>query len=286
MRKTLLMVGMVAAFVPQVVRAQSLNNLFVDNVFSDTTDLVGDVMDTLMPGVTNVRIGIGPAVSTKYEGSKAYQVKAVPLISLRYKNILQIDNNQVRINLFGDQNTLFQATNFRAGPMIKVDFGRSAKNSPNLTGLGNVGTSIELGGFVSYANGPFRYRLRARHDVTSGHSGLVADADVSLAIYRTRTTSVGGKLGTTWVNGKYMNSYFGVTPAQSAASKLPVYVAGSGVKNINLSLGSEVKLSPRWALVMDGGYHRLLGNAKNSPLVRLRGSANQFSFGAYGVYSF
>jgi MipA family protein len=286
MRNTLLMAGVVAAFIPQMARAQSLNNIFVDNVFSDTTDLVGDVMDTLMPGVTNVRIGIGPAVSTKYEGSKSYEIKAVPLISLRYKNILQVDNNQIRINLFGDQNTLFQSTNFRAGPMIKVDFGRSAKSSPDLTGLGNVGTSIELGAFVSYANGPLRYRLRARHDVTSGHSGLLADADVSLAVYRTRTTSIGGKLGATWVSGKYMNSFFGVTPGQAAASNLPVYAAGAGIKDINLSVGSEVKLNPRWALVMDVGYRRLLGKAKDSPLVRLRGSANQFSFGTYGVYSF
>jgi MipA family protein len=286
MRFRMLMTAALAMGLPQVAQAQSLSNLFVDDIFSDATELVGDVMDTLMPGVTNMRLGIGPVVGTKYEGSKTYNVKAAPLISLRYKNILQVDNNQIRVNLFGDQNTLFQSTNFRAGPMIKIDFGRSAKDSTDLTGLGNVGTSVELGGFVSYANGPLRYRLRARHDVTSGHSGLVADADISLAIYRTQTTSIGGKLGATWVSGKYMNSFFGATPIQSAASKLPVYVAGAGVKDINLSLGGEVKLSPRWALVMDGGYQRLLGKAKDSPLVRLRGSANQFSFGAYGVYSF
>ena len=76
-----------------------------------------------------------------------------------------------------------------------------------------------------------------------------------------------------------------MSAAQATASKLPVYAAGSGMKDINLSLGGEVKLSPRWAMVVDAGYQRLLSKAKNSPLVSLRGSANQFTFGVFGVYS-
>lgn len=53
-------------------QAQKLSNIFADNVFSGTSDMVTDVMDTLMPGVTNVRLGIGPAVSPEFEGSKHY----------------------------------------------------------------------------------------------------------------------------------------------------------------------------------------------------------------------
>jgi outer membrane protein len=266
--------------------AQSLSNIFSDGIFSDATDVAGDLMDTLVPGVTNVRIGLGPVVSTDYEGSNHYGVKVAPLISLRYNDWIQVDNNQLRVNLFGEQGAPWQTTNFRAGPTVKIDFGRSAKDSPDLTGLGNIGTSIELGAFASYAMGPVRYRIRARQDVASGHEGMLADIDVSLAVYRTQTVSVGARLGTTWASKKYMGKYFGISAPQAAASGLPAYVAGSGLKDIGISVGSEIKLTERWAVVVNAGAERLLSKAKNSPLVALRGSPNQLTFGAFGVYSF
>jgi len=266
-------------------QAQKLSNIFADNVFSGTSDMVTDVMDTLMPGVTNVRLGIGPAVSPEFEGSKHYQVNALPLISLRYKDLLQVDNNQIRVNVFGQKGAMVKSENFRAGPMVKIDFGRKDKDSVDLRGLGNVSTSIELGAFASYMTGPLQYRIRARQDVASGHKGLLADFDVSLAVYRTQTTIVGAQLGTTWANSKYMSKFFGVVASQATASGLPVYAPGSGLKEVSLSVGSEMKITPRWAIVMNAGAERLLSKAKSSPLVSLRGSPNQLNFGVYGVYS-
>jgi outer membrane scaffolding protein for murein synthesis (MipA/OmpV family) len=267
-------------------RAQSLGGLFADDLFTDATELVSDLMDTFMPGVTNVRLGLGPVVGPDYEGSDGYDANVAPLISLRYKDLIQVDNNNIRVNLFGEDGALWKSTNFRAGPMLKLDFGRSAKDSPDLTGLGNVGTAVELGGFVSYATGPLRYRLRLRHDVASGHKGMLADADISLAVYRSKTLSIASRLGTTWASKKYMRSYFGVSAAQAAAAGLPVFAAGSGVKDVTLSVASEIRVTPRWAVVLDAGASRLMGDAKASPIVRLRGSPNQFSAGAYAVYSF
>jgi outer membrane scaffolding protein for murein synthesis (MipA/OmpV family) len=267
-------------------QAQSFGSVFADNVFSEATDVVGDLMDTIVPGVTNVRIGLGPAVSPDYQGSDDYDAKLAPLISLRYRDLIHVDNNSIKVNLFGDDGALWRSTNFRAGPTLRLDFGRKAKDSPDLTGLGNIGTSVEMGAFASYAVGPLRYRVRVRQDVASGHKGMLWDLDASLAVYRTKTVSVGARLGGTWANAKYMRTYFGVTTAQSTASGLPVYVAGSGLKDIGVSLGSEIKLTERWAVLLNGGAHRLLGKAKKSPLVALRGSPNQLSAGAYGIYSF
>lgn len=286
MKKKLL--GAVAAlcFASTSANAQNLGGIFADDIFTDATDVASDLMDTLVPGVTNVRLGLGPVLSTDYEGGNNYNVKAAPLISLRYKDILQVDNNQLRINLFGDSGTMWESTHFRAGPLLKIDFGRSESDSIDLTGMGNVGTSFELGGFMSYTVGPLRYRVRVRHDVASGHNGTLADFDVSLAVFRSESMTVGSRLGTTWANSSYMNTYFGIDAAQATATGLAAYAPTSGVKDISLSIGSELRVTPSWAVVMNGGVQRLLGKAKNSPLVTDRGSANQFSLGAYAVYSF
>jgi outer membrane scaffolding protein for murein synthesis (MipA/OmpV family) len=267
-------------------QAQSLKDLFVDDVFTDATDMVGDLMDTLMPGITNVRLGLGPVVSSEFEGSDEYDINLAPLISLRYKDLLQVDNNQIRVNLFGGSGALWQSSNFRAGPILKVDFGRSESDSPDLLGLGSVGKSVELGVFASYTSGPLRYRVRLRHDVVSGHEGAVADADVSLAIYRAESVNIGSRLSTTWVSKKYMNAFFGITPTQATASGLTIYTADSGLKDISLSVGGEFQVTPRWAVVVNAAAQRLIGDANNSPLVTVRGSGNQFSAGAYAVYSF
>ena len=267
-------------------QAQHLGNIFNDNLFSEATGVVSDLMDTLMPGVTNIRIGLGPVMSPAYEGASKKDISVAPLISLRYKDLLQVDNNQIRVNVFGRDGALLQSSRFRAGPMVKIDFGRKEKDSPDLRGLGNVGTAFEIGAFVSYDLGPFRYRIRARHDLASGHKGTLADFDINLAVYRTKTVSIGAVLGTTWANSKYTNTFFGITAAQAKASGLPTYTAGAGLKDIAFSVGSEVKVTPSWAIVLNAGAERLLSKTKSSPLIAKRGNPNQFTLGAFGVYSF
>lgn len=67
---------------------------------------------------------------------------------------------------------------------------------------------------------------------------------------------------------------------------MPSAVARAGMKDITLAVASVTRLSERWALVLNAGYERLLGEAKHNPLVRLRGSPDQFIVGAFAVYSF
>jgi outer membrane scaffolding protein for murein synthesis (MipA/OmpV family) len=85
--------------------------------------------------------------------------------------LVQVDNNRIRVNVFGSD-SLFRSDNFKAGPLVKLDFGRDENDNPDLTGLGNVRTSIEFGLFASYTIGPTRLRIRGQQDMASGHSGM------------------------------------------------------------------------------------------------------------------
>jgi MipA family protein len=198
---------------------------------------------------------------------------------------VQVDNNQIRVNVFGSD-SLFRSEHFKAGPILKLDFGRDETDSPDLAGLGDVGTSLELGIFASYTFGPTRARIRAQHDVLSGHSGMRIIGDLGVAIYRSERLVVTSNLSTTWTDGSYAESFFSVTAAQAITSGLTAFTATSGLKDISLAFGANYMVTDNWALVGNAGYSKLLGDAKNSPIVSVQGSSSQFLGGLFAVYSF
>ena len=83
-----------------------------------------------------------------------------------------------------------------------------------------------------------------------------------------------------------MSAFFGVTAAQALASGLTTFTATSGLKDISLAFGANYKVTDSWALVANAGYSKLLGDAKNSPIVSVQGSSSQFVGGIFAVYSF
>ncbi len=67
-----------------------------ERVATGITDSLQTAIDFLPEDVTNVRLGLGP----DYEGSNNYNIDPVPVVSLRYKNFLEVDNNEVKLTAF------------------------------------------------------------------------------------------------------------------------------------------------------------------------------------------
>lgn len=282
-RAAFIMGALLAATTP--AKAQNVNDFA-----TGMTDTLQAAIDLLPQEITNIRLGLGPSFSPRYEGDDKLKFSILPAISLRYEDLVEVNNNEVRLIAF---NRLFNADtgddargNLRIGPTVSIDFGRDEDDSPDLTGLGNIGTSLELGAFVSYTQGRMRLRARARHDVISGHDGGSVRLDAAYTVFQSAPVALGVNVTSTWVTGRYMRSFFGVTPAQSAASGLPVFNPSSGFKDVGAEINANYTFASQWALVANAGYKRLLGDAADSPLVTLRGSANQLAFRTFLVYSF
>ena len=71
---------------------------------------------------------------------------------------------------------------------------------------------------------------------------------------------------TTWANAKSTNSFYGITPAQSAAARLPAFNAGSGLLFASVGLLWSVDLTRNWIVVGSMEARRLQGDAADSPL--------------------
>ncbi len=272
--------GAMAMALATPARAETFNfNTMLDNVLGRAMEMMP------MTGVKNVRIGLGPSYGPRFLGDKGGSVGVAPVVSLRYRNLVAVDNNSVRVNFLGNWGR--DATSpWSAGPAVKIDFGRSEDDSPKLRGLGDVGTSVELGAFVGYRSGTSQFRLRARRDVVGSTSGILIDAEASTALIETDRLFARAGAQLVWANSKYTNAYFGVTPAKSIASGLPVYGAKSGLYDASVTLSLEYLLTDRWSALAVLGYTRMLGSAKDSPLVRLRGSPNQANVAAFAIYAF
>jgi len=266
---------------PRSAHAQAVQHL--NNNLNYSLDAL---MDHIIPfGVTDLRIGIGPAFVPKYEGDNNGRMIAVPALAFRYKDILAMDGTQVRVNLL-DLHQSPTPQRLSAGPMIKIELGRHETDSLDLKGLGSVGASVELGGFINYNVGPGRVRLVVRQDIANGHGGAIAELDAGMSVIHTSRLKLAAQVGVIWTSRRYKESFFGVNATQSAASGLPVYAPGAGFNSVTFSVGGEYQIMRHWSIGLQTVYERLVGGSAASPLVQLRGSPNQISLGTFIIYSF
>ena len=241
-----------------------------------------------------VTVGAGSLYAPTYEGDDDYAVSVLPNLQFKYGDTFFASVQD------GVGYNLIRSEKLTAGPIGRVVFSRdedgdqafavSGGGTNDLLGLGDVETSIELGGFLRYRSGPWSAGAELRQAV-SGHEGLVLDLNAGAGgVVKGFGPPIIWTAGprATIVDENYTSAYFGVTPAQSAASGLPVYAAGGGASSFGVGALGIIPLDRdfKWSVVAFAGYDRLTGDAGDSPLVTLRGDADQFSAGVFLSYTF
>lgn len=251
-------------------------------------DLLGMIDARLDQGelkAAQLRLGAGGVVTSRLDDAPNIRAYPLPYLAFQYRDVVAIDETQLRVNVVPLNSALGRA-GFKAGPMLRVDPGRGNISRPGLPGLGKVLLSLEGGGFVSYSLGPARVRLRLREDLTKGHDGTVAELEFRSGLFRRGAFGAGVQVAAVWGSRGYINAFYGLTPAQAAATGLPPYSPGAGFKDVNLGLFGEYKFSDRWAALAAVQYVRLVGGPAVSPITERRGLANRVNFGAFVIYTF
>jgi outer membrane protein len=170
------------------------------------------------------------------------------------------------------------------GPMIQFQ----GKRDP-----GDVGANVDEVDFTFepgvFANLLVSDRLRLRAEARrgfGGHEGWIGDigADAFFRPGPETMISIGPRLHL--ADEEYMESYFGITPAESARTGIPVFTPDGGVKSVGAMFGITHQLSRRLGFFAYAGYDRLVGDAADSPIVRSFGSEDQYSAGIALYLSF
>jgi outer membrane protein len=232
-----------------------------------------------------VSLGAGVLYHPEYEGSDEYDFDPLPLLMVSYRDLVFLRGATLGANALTWQGPR-DGDKLQIGPLIRYQPGRDEDDSDDLHGMGDIDGGIELGGFITYGIGAWAAGLTILQDVSGSHDGFTAKLSASHRHAFSPKMRLRSELSTTWADESYMETFFGVTAAQSARSGMRAYQPGSGIKDVGVSFDLDYSLTDHWVLTGRLGYKRMLGDAADSPLVEDRGSDSQFITGLFLSYRF
>ncbi|MDX2235894.1 MAG: MipA/OmpV family protein [Hyphomonadaceae bacterium] len=233
-------------------------------------------------------LALGAAVLPEYEGADAGQT--LPFVAAR----VAWGHRYVAVEGVSARANLLDARSWEAGPVASITFGRDDDvDSVRVARLVPVDDAIELGGFVARTwddvgvdGGEARLEWRATADAGDAHGGWQSTVTAGYGAPLGARWRVGADVSVTVVNDAFADTYFSVTPADALASGLPTYRAEGGAKDVGVSANAVYAMTETWSITGFVGYRRLLGDAADSPIVRVEGAADQISAGVGVGFSF
>lgn len=170
------------------------------------------------------------------------------------------------------------------GPMIAFQAKRDDDDAG--AAIGDVDFAFEPGVFVNLnVSETLRLRAEARRGF-GGHEGWQADLGIDhfMRPADNIVLSIGPRLRL--ADEEYFQTYYGQSPAQALASGLPAYSPGGGVRAVGVVGGLTHEFSRNFGVYAYAQYDRLIGDAKDSPIVQQLGSENQFAAGIALFFNF
>jgi MipA family protein len=218
-------------------------------------------------------IGLIVLHEPSYAGSGEMVNKGVPAFYLRYGRFT-VTNASVFVNrrqddvLRGAAADLLRSDTLRVNLALRVDNGRRESASDRLAGLGEVKRTIRGRLSVGWRFAEdWRLNLGWASDLLGHGGGMVFDAGLVRDFHLGPRSVVSLGTGFNYASDSYMQSYYGVTPEQSARTGYAVYTPRSGLSGMGVSLGWRGDINPRWTAFASASASRMLGPVLDSPLV-------------------
>lgn len=243
--------------------------------------------DGAATGVTSpweVSVGLGIARAPEYEGGKRAVSGLVPDLNIAYRT-QSWGTFGVGSKSRGVSWTILDKEAYSFGIALQGSTERVdnkdgtvyTSGSKRLAGMGKIKSSAEVGVFGHYVLGvPLSLeivrglgngKVNATNFSVDGHKGTRVElgAEVPYEVTSALTLSVSPNLSL--ADGKYMQTYFGVSPAQSARSGFRPFTAKRGIKSAGVSFGANYKFSEHWSANAAVSFSQLRGDAAKSPIV-------------------
>jgi len=216
-----------------------------------------------VPALMHDRTVLGVAVvsAPRYQGSDRYRVVAVPVIELRYGRFFANPRKGIGYQFVKTRKLTVSAA---------TTYVRGYRQADTPVGIGRLGSGVGARVAVDYKTHGVRLTLGGTKVLSGGVDGALVDGGVSVPVPLSRRLVLMPSVTATWADRSYNDRYFGVTGVQSTASGLPVFHPGGGVKDVTASLAAIYRVNDRISLVATGAMANIVGDARNSPIVRDR----------------
>ena len=243
-------------------------------------------------------VGAGGFYGPSYEGSDDYILFPAPIVQGRLLGVAITPRaGGVALDLIPDGDDA--KVGFSLGPVATIRRDRASRIKDDVVeSLGKLDTAVELGGnagvtvydlLTGYDS--LTFSADARWDVAGAHKGMLWGPSISYFTPVSKGAAVNLAVTAEHMDDDFADYYFSVSPAGSVLSGLPAFSADSGWKSAgaNLLVGVDFDgdlTNGGLAGFVTGGYTRMLGDARRTPLTSVRGSRNQWLVGAGLGYTF
>jgi len=162
------------------------------------------------------------------------------------------------------------------------------ESSDEAYGLGDIGSTPEVGVFAEYEFGPFFADFSIAKGL-KGHQGIYGDAAVGVSTVVEIGNGgfvIGGGPAITFADDTYTNAYFGVNDQQAANSGLTPYKTKGGITSHGLVAILASPITDDFLILGFADYRVLTSDLAQSSIVSTRGSKAEASFGVSVLYEF
>lgn len=220
---------------------------------------------------STLTIGAGVGVSPRFAGSKENQVGLAPLLDYQHES--GFFASTMRGIGWGTEAEGFKFSAALGARGERSDKKRSVLGagggSEELKGMGKVKASavgLFSAGFKLGDSAELRAALEL--PLTQRDNGRALHLGAELPLLQGKQDSLSLSASASYGDGKYLRTYFGVTPTQSAASGYALFTPKAGFYKTELNLAWTHRVDDHWSVVTTGGVSHLLGDAGKSPLAR------------------
>jgi outer membrane scaffolding protein for murein synthesis (MipA/OmpV family) len=234
-------------------------------------------------------MAVGVAVATDYEGSNKDLLAPVAGATGRWHgHLFSWEGRALAVDLVPQYN--YQKIKFIFAPAVSLNLDRTGTaKDPYVALLPKRKMAVDAGasigfmasGLVLSPDDTLTVQVTAMHDVGAGDKSFVITPAVSYSMPLSKAALLSVVASMDVAGAGYGRYYFGIDAAGSAASGLPAYNPGGGIKSASVGLGGVASLRGDLAKGFAVGallnYERLFGGFADSPIVAMRGTPNQFS---------
>jgi outer membrane scaffolding protein for murein synthesis (MipA/OmpV family) len=225
--------------------------------------ILSRLFEPSMPEWRNI-LGLAAEAQPAYAGAHAYRVQGGPVINIQYSDIAFISTGD------GIGYNFLRGDHYRVGAAVAYDFGRRERDDyANLRGMGDISAAPVaklFGTFVLSKKFPLILRVDARQ-ILGGANGTVGDVGIYMPLPGSSKKFVmfaGPSI--TLATHRYLQSEFGVTPAQSLASGHPVFDAHAGMESVGVGFSATRFLTDHWMINIDAAILKFKGSPDVSPV--------------------
>jgi outer membrane scaffolding protein for murein synthesis (MipA/OmpV family) len=241
-------------------------------------------------GSRDMYAGLGVQSMPRYLGAESRKTSAVPVLQVQWSNGIFVSGMSAGMHLSSQPS-------FEVGPLLQVQPSRNESGmgsgisgtgldktlgilpgpsgggpevpGTRLQGMDKIEARLLAGGFLNYYLTPqWRLTSTALWGAGNDHNGATAVIGIQhLAAGLGAHQSLSFSAGVTIANRNYSQAFFGVTLPEAVRSGNDWYEAKGGLQDAHLQLRWNWALTPSWLLTSNLEAVRLLGSAKDSPLV-------------------